>query len=264
MDLHVVSRGTGRPVLLIHGSAVDHMAWSVQLGGVGGLTRELALIAYDRRGTGLSPELAAGDEQVGVHARDAAAVIRACFGEAALVVGSSFGAVVALELARREPALVRGLVLCEPPLPPADDVPPAPDGMGCEMDRLIAQGGGEAAGAFFLQAVLGDDFARMKESFRRRSAARWRAIRADCLALARYRIGYADLADEVAAPVQLVGGGRSGAFYADALDALQLAIPGAARHVFPSAGHMLHVEAHRRFAELLRAAAGDTPPAASR
>lgn len=254
VDLHVVSRGAGQPVLLIHGSAVDHLTWSVQLGRAGGLLDELTLVAYDRRGTGRSPALAAGDETVSRHAADAATVIREHIGGPAVVVGSSFGAVVALELGRREPALVRALVLCEPPVPCADDLPPAPDGMGCEMDRLIAQRGGDAAGEFFLETVLGDDFERMPSRFRHRAAARWRAIRADCLALARYRIGYDSLARELTAPVHLVGGGRSAPFYADTLDALALAIPGARRHVLAEAGHMMHAGAHRRFADVLRAA----------
>lgn len=249
MDLHVVTRGTGAPVLLVHGSAADHSTWSVQLASLGA---HLSMLAYDRRGSGRSPA-ACGVLTVADHALDASRLVEQRLGGRALVVGSSFGAVVALELARTRPERVAGLVLCEPPLPCADDVAPVPVGFGCHFDRLVSEQGGAAAGDFFLRSVLGEEaVARMPARFRERAAAEWRQIRADCAALGRYRVGYDRLAGEVRAPVALVAGGRSAPFYRDTLESLAAALPGSELHVLAGAGHMMHVEAHRAFAAIVR------------
>lgn len=47
---------------------------------------------------------------------------------------------------------------------------------------------------------------------------------------------------------------RSADFYGDTLEALHAVIPRATLHVLPQAGHMMHVDAHRTFNELIRGA----------
>src|SRR5438270_8597305 len=103
--LHVVRAGAGAPVVLVHGSAADHTTWSIQLHSER-LRARMELVAYDR---------APWPRSVEQHAADLAALCDEC-GAPVVVVGSSFGAVVALELCRARPALVRGAVLLEPPL----------------------------------------------------------------------------------------------------------------------------------------------------
>jgi pimeloyl-ACP methyl ester carboxylesterase len=229
-------------VLLIHGSATDHGTWSIQLASPV-LTAALELVAYDRH------RAPVGATSVGGHAEDAAALL----GEGpAVVVGSSFGAVVALELARRYPARALGLVLIEPPMGPSDEAPSAPAGWLAGLDQVATAEGPAAAAERFLRAVLGDEpFERMPRAFQDRARARWDEIRADCAALIAYRPGYATLG-EVGAPTLLLGGVRSAPSFAATLDALAAALPRARRERVAGAGHMLHAEAHRRFAELLR------------
>jgi pimeloyl-ACP methyl ester carboxylesterase len=71
-------------------------------------------VRYDRRGFSRSgATVPSGVEQ---HADDAIALIEALAVAPCLLVGSSSGAVAAVEVARRRPDLLRGLVLCEPPL----------------------------------------------------------------------------------------------------------------------------------------------------
>ncbi len=154
-------------VVLVHGSATDHTTWSIQLGS--SLADRFELVAPDRNFT---------RSTVAEHAADLAAVV----GEAALVVGSSFGAVIALELARTQPARVPGMILIEPPLPPSDD-PELASGQRAfyaEFERRIADEGGPAAGEFFLRTVLGPEaYERIPQAFRERSRERWAEIRAD-------------------------------------------------------------------------------------
>jgi pimeloyl-ACP methyl ester carboxylesterase len=247
--LKIVRRGAGAPVLLIHGSAADHTTWMAQLARP---PQGLAVVAYDRRGCDSAPFPPGVVPETAHHVDDAAALIRReSPGRAALVCGSSFGGVVALELARRAPELVAGLVVCEPPLPPADTVTGAPPGFGCAFDRLVATAGGEAAAEMFLRAVLGDDgFDGLAPRVRGVLRAMWRQIRADMIALARTRVAYAELS-AVAQPVLLIGAERSPAYYDSTLDALERALPAARRARIPGAGHAMHIDNHRAFSGAL-------------
>jgi pimeloyl-ACP methyl ester carboxylesterase len=253
-SLHVVRAGHGPRVVLVHGSATDHATWSIQLASP--LRRRFELVAYDRRSA----------TTIAAQAADLAQVI----GDApALVVGSSFGAVVALELARSRLAPCAGLVLIEPPMAPNDDpqdmvavaraavggapwpVAPAPSGFLDDFDRKVAEAGGPAAAELFLRTVLGEPaFAKIPRAFLERSTAKWAEIRADCLALTTYQPRYAALG-ALDLPVRLVGGERSAPYFRVTLDALAAALPDARIEIVPGAGHMLHAEAPSRFTELV-------------
>jgi len=235
-SLHVVSAGVGPRVLLIHGSATDYTSWSIQLASE--LRESFTLIAYTRRSTG----------SVEDHAADA---IELLGNEPAIVVGSSFGAVIALEIVRRDLPVVRGAVLIEPPLAASEETLAAPAAFVAEYDRRVAAEGGPAAAEYFLRTVLGDvSYDRIPELFQERSKARWAEIRADSAALIAYRPRYAELAS-VSTPVLLLGGERSASYFRPTLDTLLRALPHAWLEIVRGAGHMLHVEARRTFAELL-------------
>ncbi len=231
--LHVVRAGSGPRLLLVHGSAADHTTWSIQLAS--GLRERFELVAYDRRIA----------DSVTEHADDALALTD----DDTVVVGSSFGAVIALEVIRRR--RLRGAVLIEPPMGASDDAPAAPAAFLVEYDRRMAEQGGPAAAEFFLRTVLGDvAFDRMPRAFQDRSKQKFAEIRADSAALIAYRPRYAELG-AVTTPVLLLGGERSAAYFRPTLDALFGALPDARLEIVPGAGHMLHAEAHRRFADVL-------------
>jgi pimeloyl-ACP methyl ester carboxylesterase len=244
-DLRVVRRGRGPAVLLVHGSAADRTTWMAQLAAP---PSGLSLVAYDRRGSASAPLPPGLVPTTRLHADDAAALIRREPGGKALVCGSSYGAVIALELARSAPELVAGLVLCEPPLPASDLAPGAPAGFGCAFDRLVATAGGEAAGEMFLRAVLGDAaFDAVHPRLRSRLCAMWRQIRADMIALARTRVSYDELRAGVRQPCLLLCGERSPPHYAAAQDALERALSSARRALIPAAGHAMQLDNHRAF-----------------
>jgi pimeloyl-ACP methyl ester carboxylesterase len=110
--IHYEQTGTGQALLFIHGMCGDARVWD---GQVARLADRFACVTYDRRGhtrSGLGTE----PESVETHAADAAALIEALRLDHPVVVGSSGGARIAVELARTRPELLCGAVLSEPPI----------------------------------------------------------------------------------------------------------------------------------------------------
>jgi pimeloyl-ACP methyl ester carboxylesterase len=101
---------TSAPGLLLHhGLASSQRIWDLALPR---LTRHFRVITYDARGHGLSAKPSSGYGFDSVVA-DARAVIRAVGLRRPIVVGHSWGATVALELAARHPRAVGGAVLVD-------------------------------------------------------------------------------------------------------------------------------------------------------
>jgi pimeloyl-ACP methyl ester carboxylesterase len=96
-------------LLLLHGLASSQRIWDLMLPR---LTRRFRVVTFDARGHGRSAKPASGYGFDTVIA-DALAVLRATRLRRALVVGHSWGASVALELAARHPRSVRGVVLVD-------------------------------------------------------------------------------------------------------------------------------------------------------
>jgi len=116
--LHVEIEGQGRPVVLIHGFALDARMWS---GVVPRLARSRLVVAYDVRGFGRS---SVPTDAPYSHRADLAALLDAKGLERVDVVGHSVGAHQALEFALKSPTRVRSLALVAPsalggiPFPP--------------------------------------------------------------------------------------------------------------------------------------------------
>ncbi len=110
VDLSVIARDARpdmRAFVLVHGLASNARLWD----GVGDRLAELghASIAVDQRGHGRSSKPDDGYDFETV-ADDLAAVIEKALGRPAVVAGQSWGGNVVVELARRHPDLVSGIV----------------------------------------------------------------------------------------------------------------------------------------------------------
>lgn len=101
---------SGRPLLLLHGLASSSHIWDLVAPRLQRAGHRV--VTYDQRGHGLSgkPSSGYGFDCV---AEDAAGVIRVLRLERPVVVGHSWGANVALELAVRRPRSVAGVVLVD-------------------------------------------------------------------------------------------------------------------------------------------------------
>ena len=105
-------RGSGVPVVLIHGTGANADCWGDCFTD---LSRDMRVIAYDRRSYSRSPD--APLNSVAVHTHDLAELLQQTEAVPAVLVGWSFGGPMALRLAASNPELVRALVLVEPALP---------------------------------------------------------------------------------------------------------------------------------------------------
>jgi 3-oxoadipate enol-lactonase len=107
-QLHHVDVGEGPAVVLIHGLAGDHSAWTSQIEM---LRRRHRVIAFDNRGAGKSTQI---DEPVstGDLADDTLALMDRLNIEHAHVVGRSMGGAVAQHMALKAPQRVDSLTLC--------------------------------------------------------------------------------------------------------------------------------------------------------
>jgi pimeloyl-ACP methyl ester carboxylesterase len=154
--LHMERRGSGQPLLLIHGGGEDAAMLARQADDLAAAGYEV--VTYDRRGTGGSGREDWPGGGAHQHADDAAGLIDALGWRAPTVVGVSSGGVIALDLAARHPDHVGAVVAWEPPA--AGNVPGGAEATAAIMapvDAHLAAHPGDFVGAqaILLSAVLG-------------------------------------------------------------------------------------------------------------
>ena len=113
VDLAHTERGTGPPVVLLHGHAQTAASWRAV---VPELAERHRVLVVDVRGQGASPA-PDGDYDARTRAADVAALLRRLDVTEAAVVGSDLGAHVAHALARDAPELVSRIAVLEAVLP---------------------------------------------------------------------------------------------------------------------------------------------------
>ena len=223
VPLHYVSHGEGTPVLLVHGLASDGEAMAPVASAVAAAGARA--IAYDRRGYGASgaPE-PYGGTTVEEQAEDAAALLRAVDAAPAIVAGDGFGALVALDLAKRHGALVRGLVLSDPALfALAPEATERLSEQRAEIEEAVRSGGPGAG----VEAWLGG---RVSDDALERARAAHRGFFADYAGLATWPVSRRELR-ALAVPSVVLTGPWSPPHIVAAADALSGLLPDASRAV---------------------------------
>ncbi len=121
-EIHYAEAGEGPPLVFVHGGMGDWQSWAPQWADFSARYR---CITYSRRFS--SPNrnaLSTTDHSVRAEARDLEALLDHWNAAPAFIVGTSYGAYTALQMALAAPGKVRALALTEPPvLPFADRVP---------------------------------------------------------------------------------------------------------------------------------------------
>jgi pimeloyl-ACP methyl ester carboxylesterase len=250
-DLYYEEHGDGVPILLIHPAGSTASTW-------GSVTAELALIgrviAYDRRGNARSG--AEPVRSVSVHTADAAALLEYVWAPPAVVVGTSAGATIAIDLAVRRPDLVRAVIAHEAPwrfswrLPSVSQL-----GALLKIGSFALRGRPSDAAEALLRSAYSyrdggsawDDF---PEEWRRAGRESGWAALADF----RNSIGEYPSAADLATlriPVVCSYGSRSPESMFLFASALAAAIPTARTHRIDGAGHAAPFDATTNFVDLI-------------
>lgn len=244
VKLYIEESGSGDPLILVHGSWVDHTEWPFI---VPGLAARFHVVVYDRRGHSQSERLPT-QGSVREDVADLAAIIDRAGGPAH-VLGISMGASISLRLAAERPELFRTLAAHEPPLIDLlrDDPATRPIAENLTTAFLsvadaIAAGKDEEGARRFHEMILGpggwdtmltDDERRMLIDNAPTFLDETREpeiLGIDTEALSRFR-----------GPVLLSDGSETPPFFTMVLDKLAAVLPNATRKAFAGAGHIPHV-----------------------
>ena len=250
-DLYYEVLGEGVPILLIHPSGATASTW-------GSASEELAriglVIAYDRRGNARS-----GGEPVrsmSVHTADAAALLEHLRKPPAVVVGTSAGAAIAVDLAVRRPDLVQVVIAHEFPWRFTRHLPTAAQlGALARVGSLALRGRHGDAVEVLLRTTYtypdgGSAWDAFPEGWRRVARENARA------ALADFRnsiVAYPSAADlaTITVPIVCSYGSRSPGNMVGLVRSLAAAIPTATTRRIEGAGHAAPFDATTNFVDLI-------------
>ena len=238
VDLYIEEHGSGAPIVCIHGAGGTALAWADPIQKLSHLGR---VIAYDRRGCARSERPQPYERtSVAEHADDAAALIDALGAAPAVVIGRSYGATVATDLALRFPERVRALVLLEGDAP-RELAPAVAQWVDRLTERLLgvaAQGGVGAVAKALVTEVAGENaWLAFPAEIRQLLEQNGPAILAE-LQGELWLNADATALTTIHQPVLLVAAADSPAEFRQPVDALAAALPNA-RIALVAGGHLI-------------------------
>lgn len=243
----VRSRGSGTPVVLLHGFTGRGAGWGAHATA---LARSYRVVVLDLPGHGRSG-IPADPRRAGIErsADDLATILRDLSASPAHVIGYSLGARIALRLAVAHPRSVRRLILESPSAGIADAAERA-DRVAADEARAarLERDGIEAFVAEWEREPVFASQASMPDARRARLHADRQRNRPAGLAASLRGAGQGAMAPlhdrlrEVAAPTLVIAGALDPAGRGRA-EAIARAIPGARLEIVTTAGHTPHLEA---------------------
>ena len=250
-DLYHEEFGEGASILLIHPSGATGSTWGP---AVEALARVGRVITYDRRGYARS-----GGQPVrklSTHSADAAALLESLQAAPAVVVGTSSGAMIALDLAVRRPELVRAVVEHEGPWRFARHLPTGPQVRTfATMGSFVLRARHSEAAEVLLRSAYayregGTAWDAFPEEWRRAGRENAKATLWDFLISIGNHPGAAELAS-IEVPVVCSYGSRSPDFMARRTRALAAVIPTAWTPRIEGAAHAAPFDAPADFVQLI-------------
>lgn len=249
--LYLADRGLreGLPVVLVHAFPLAHRMWEPQLAALSG---EFRLVAYDVRGFGES-DVGDGQYTMELLVDDLLAVLDGLAIERAVVCGLSMGGYIALRAAEREPARLRGLVLCDTRSEADSDEGKLKRAAAI---RKVKREGVAAFAAELAPLLLGPTTrrarpeleARVREMIEANSPA---GICGAQLAMAARTETTAALPG-IGVPTLVLVGEEDGLTPPSDSEAMRRRIPGAEMATVPAAGHLSNLESPEAFTHHLR------------
>jgi pimeloyl-ACP methyl ester carboxylesterase len=255
-NLYHQEAGEGVPILLIHPAGSTSATWGP---AADELARVGRVIAYDRRGyarTGGQPP-----RSMSTHTADAAALLEHLQAPPAVIVATSAGAAIAVDLAVRRPDLVRVVVAHEFPWRFTRQLPTAAQVQALATIGYLALRGryADAAEALLRSAYTYADgrsaWDAFPEEWRRVGRKNARPALADFRNSIGGRPSAAELAG-VTVPVVCSYGARSPSSMRRLVEGLAAALPTARVARIEGAGHAAPFDATTNFVRLVAEAAG--------
>ncbi|MGH2938713.1 MAG: alpha/beta fold hydrolase [Solirubrobacterales bacterium] len=245
-ELYREERGSGAPLLLIHGNGSNTLTW-------GRTFDDLAVghraISYDRRGFGRSPGPPAS--RMADHVADVAALLEELDAAPAAVLGWSAGGVVALGLAVERPDLVSSLILEEAAY--ALLLHPTRGGLrfSYRFDAARLRRDRRASAQAVFDYALdyrdgGSQFDRFPAEWRAAMFDSAEAITAEGAQLRKPWPRRKAVA-AISCPVTIITGCRAEPAFGSAARRLQKILPSARYVTVPNAGHGVHFDQPERF-----------------
>lgn len=243
-EFHWVERGSGEPLVFVHGVLGDWRTWAPQWMS---FTSHFRTISYSRRYNFPNRnEQPSPDHSALIEAEDLVALLQAWHATPTIFVATSYGAYIALALAIRSPTLVRALILTEPPMLRWAELSIEGKAAREAFDREVRlparaafeRGDTEEAVLRLTGGIAGADAVRRipAEAMSRRMENE-RALR--MLTLSTDEFPWLDPNDVAAvrAPTLLLAGEQTPAIHATVFANLCAAMPQAEAHRIPNAGH---------------------------
>jgi 3-oxoadipate enol-lactonase len=250
-DLYYEQMGEGVPILLIHPAGSTASTWGAAADALARIGR---VITYDRRGYARSCDKPV--RSMSTHTADAAAILEHSRIPPAVVVGTSAGAAIAIDLAVRRPDLVRMVIAHEFPWRFTRHRPTVSQLVALAKIGSLALRGrhGDAAEALLRSAYTYRDGGSAWDAFPEQWRRTARENAKPALADFRNSIGVYPSATDLATvkvPVVCSYGARSPDSMVGLVRSLAAAIPTATTRQIDGAGHAAPFDATTNFVQLI-------------
>jgi pimeloyl-ACP methyl ester carboxylesterase len=248
-QLYYQESGNGSPALFIHGMCGNANVWD---GQVSRLSECFRCITYDRRGHTRSPLGRIAARSVALHADDAAELIRKLELAPCLLVASSGGARIGVDLLRRYPALFSAAVLSEPPifaLDPEQGGRQVMADLKPQLEAAFSRNDPRAAVDAFFEHLCPGLWARLNEAQKEPYRANHVELLGD-LQMPPYEITPAELA-RMETRCAIVSGSRSHPVLRRVAAVIAAAMPNAEAAEIEGIGHVTYAEAPDEFARIV-------------
>lgn len=240
VKLEVGDRGSGEPVVFVHGAMGDECAAMLTEPS---LASQYRLIDYHRRGWGKS-DRPATPVSIPQQAEDCRALINHLGVERAHFVGQSYGGVILLQLALDFPDAVHSVALLEPAVPSVLFNSPAFGAIAAKAGAFYGSGDKASAIEVFAREVGGDDYRALFDRtlpsgyFERWVADADTIFQFDMPALQPWEFTQADAA-QITQPVLNLTGANTTAYFRKSHEMVRAWLPHSESHELPNATHCM-------------------------
>jgi len=251
--LYYESTGSGVPALFVHGMCGNAGVWQKQVSLV---SQAVRCVSYDRRGHTRSPLGNVEQRTVELHADDAAALLKSLGIAPCVLVASSGGARIGVDLIRRYPELFGAAVLSEPPifgLDPGQGGRQVMADLQPPLEAAFRRNDPRAAVDAFFEYMCPGLWLTLDDAGREPYRANHAELLPD-LQMPQYQISIEDLR-QINVPCKMVSGSESHPVLRRIARVIAEALPNAELIELAGVGHVTYAEAPDEFARLVTAAA---------